>query len=69
MWLGPLPIIIIMTSELEELLHSTFILRQTLSKVLQPEAVNYIMELIAKDGAHRKLMKLLEENNNGPVAQ
>lgn len=43
-----------MTPELEKLLQSSFILRQTLSKVLVPEAVNYIMELIAKDKAHRK---------------
>ena len=52
-----------MSPELEELLHSTFILRQTLLKVLQPEAVNYIMELIAKDSAHRKYLKLIEEEN------
>ena len=52
-----------MSPELEELLHSTFILRQTLLKVLQPEAVNYIMELIAKDGAHRKYLKLIEEES------
>lgn len=43
-----------MTPELEKLLQSSFILRQTLSKVLAPEAVNYIMELITKDKAHRK---------------
>ena len=50
-----------MSPELEELLHSSLILKQTLSKVLSPEAVNYIMELIAKDGAHRKYLKLTEE--------
>ena len=50
-----------MSPELEELLHSTFILKQTLLKVLSPEAVNYIMELIAKDGAYRKYLQLTEE--------
>ena len=52
-----------MSPELEELLHSTFQLKQTLSKVLPQEAVTYIVELIAKDGAHRNLLKLLEEEN------
>jgi hypothetical protein len=52
-----------MTSELEELLHSSFRLRQTLSQVLPKEAVDYIMELNAKDGAHRKYLKLIEEEN------
>ena len=50
-----------MSSELEELLHSTFTLKQTLSRVLSPEAVDYILELIAKDGAHRKYLKLIED--------
>jgi hypothetical protein len=50
-----------MSPELEELLHSSFRLRQTLSQVLPKEAVDYIMELIAKDGAHRKYLKLIEE--------
>jgi hypothetical protein len=52
-----------MSPDLEELLHSSFILKQTLSKVLSPEAVNYIMELIAKDGAHRKYLQLTEETD------
>ena len=52
-----------MSPELEEFLHSTFKLRQTLSQVLPKEAVDYIMELIAKDGAHRKYLKLIEEEN------
>ena len=50
-----------MSPELEELLHSTFKLRQALSQVMPKEAVDYIMELIAKDGAHRKYLKLTEE--------
>lgn len=52
-----------MTPELEEFLHNTFKLRQTLLQVLPKEAVDYIMELIAKDGAHRKYLKLIEEEN------
>ena len=50
-----------MSPELEELLYSTFKLRQVLSQVLPEEAIDYIMELIAKDGAHRKYLKLTEE--------
>ena len=50
-----------MSPELEELLHSTFKLRQTLSQILPVDAVNYIMELVAKDGAHRKYLQLAEE--------
>lgn len=53
-----------MTPELEKLLQSSFILRQTLSKVLAPEAVNYIMELITKDKAHRKCFTVTEETIN-----
>jgi hypothetical protein len=50
-----------MSPELENLLHGTFKLRQTLAQVLPQEAVDYIVELIVKDGAHRKLLKLMEE--------
>jgi hypothetical protein len=50
-----------MSPELEELLHSTFILRQKLSTILPVEAVDYILELIAKDGAHRKYLELTKE--------
>ena len=53
-----------MTPELEELLNKTLILRQALSQVLPMEAVNYILELIAKDGAHRKYLKLVEDFKN-----
>ena len=53
-----------MSPELEELLHSTFILRQILSTTtLSKEAVDYIMELVAKDRAHHKYLKLIEEEN------
>lgn len=52
-----------MTPELEEFLHNIFKLRQTLSQVLPKEAVDYIMELIAKDGAHRKYLKLIEDES------
>ena len=53
-----------MSPELEELLHSTFKLRQILSQVLSKEAVDYIMELIVKDSAHRKYLKLIEDFGN-----
>ena len=63
-----------MTKELEEFLSSTFILRQTLLRVMSVEAVDYILTLIAKDGAHRKLMKLMEidessDNQNAGMAE
>ena len=51
-----------MTTELEEFLQNTFILRKTLGQVMSPEAVDYIINLIAKDGAHRKYLKIVEEN-------
>ena len=50
-----------MIPELEELLHNTFKLRQVLLQVMPVEAVNYFMELLAKDGAHRKYLKNIEE--------
>ena len=53
-----------MSPELEELLHNTFKLRQSLSQILPKEAVDYIMELIAKDGAYRKYLQLITEVEN-----
>ena len=53
-----------MSPELEELLHGTFKLRQALSQVMPKEAVDYIINLIAKDGAHRRFLKLTEEIEN-----
>ena len=50
-----------MSPELEEFLHSTFKLRQALSQIMPKEAVDYIMELIVKDSAHRKYLKFTEE--------
>ena len=52
---------LIMTPELEEFLHNTFKLRQTLSQVLPKEAVDYLMELIVKDSAHRKYLELTKD--------
>lgn len=51
-----------MTPELEEFLESSFKLRKLLEQVLPQEAVDYILMLIAKDGAHRKFLKITEEN-------
>ena len=51
-----------LSPELEELLESPFKLRKVLEQVLTVDAVNYIIELIVKDGAHRKFLKLTEEN-------
>jgi hypothetical protein len=51
-----------MSPELEELLESPFKLRPTLGQILPQEAVDYILNLIVKDGAHRKFLKITEEN-------
>ena len=50
-----------MTKELEEVLSHTWTLRNTLKTVLAPEVVDYIVSLIAQDGAHRKFIALCEE--------
>lgn len=50
-----------MSPELEELLESSFKLRKALEQILPPEAVDYLLALIAKDGAHRRFLKLEEE--------
>jgi hypothetical protein len=51
-----------MSPELEEFLTNSFRLRKTFEQILPPEAVDYIMNLIAKDGAHRKYLKIVEED-------
>ena len=53
-----------LSPELEKLLYNTFKLRQTLVQVLPQEAVDYILTLIVKDGAHRKYLKIVEENES-----
>ena len=50
-----------LSTELEELLNSSFKLRKALEQILSKEAVDYILTLIARDGAHRKFLKLTEE--------
>ena len=44
-----------MTPENEKILNCPFILRQNLMRILPEEVVDYIMVLIAKDGAKKKL--------------
>jgi hypothetical protein len=51
-----------MNTELEELLESSFKMRKLLEQVLPKEAVDYILNLLAKDGAHRKYLKIVGEN-------
>ena len=53
-----------LSHELEELLYNTFKLQQVLIQVLPKEAVDYILTLIVKDGAHRNYLKLIEENES-----
>ena len=52
-----------LSPELEELFSSTFKIKKILSPVLPPEAVDYLCELIAKDGAHRKFLDLSERQD------
>ena len=51
-----------MTAELEEFLENSFRLKQALAQVLPTEAVDYIIELLAKDRSHRNYLKIVEEN-------
>lgn len=50
-----------MTKELEELLNSTNQIRKTISQVLPQEAVDYIVNLIAKDNAYRKYVEITSD--------
>ena len=50
-----------MTPELEELFSSSFKVRKTLEQVLPKEAIDYLLDLVAKDFAHRKYLKITEE--------
>ena len=50
-----------MTPELEEFFSNSFKLRKTLEQVLPKEAIDYLLDLIARDLAHRKFLKLTEE--------
>ena len=50
--------------ELDEFLSGSFKLRKTLEQVLPKEVVDYLLELIAKDNVHRKLIKITEETEN-----
>lgn len=56
-----------MIAELEKLLESTYKLRKTLQKALPPEAVDYLIGLVAKDGAHRKYLKIVEETSDESI--
>lgn len=50
-----------MSPELEEFFGSCYKVRKTLEQVLPKEAVDYVLDLIAKDNAHRKFLKLTNE--------
>ena len=50
-----------LSPELEDFLDNSFRLRKALEQVLPKEAIDYILELIAKDGAHRRFLALTEE--------
>ena len=53
-----------MTKDTEELLECSFKLRKVLGQVLPPDAVDYIMNPIAKDGAHQRYLDIVKENEN-----
>ena len=48
----------------KELLNSIPMMRQTLSQVFNLDMVNHIMELIVKDEAHEKLLRLTTEDQS-----
>jgi transcription termination factor Rho len=50
-----------MSLELEEFFESSFKLRKILEQVLPKEAIDYILDLIAKDNAHHKFLKITKE--------
>lgn len=52
-----------MSEDLETLFEESFKLRKTLESILPKQAVDYILILIAKDMAHRKLLKIIKENS------
>ena len=47
--------------ELENLLENSFKLGKALESVLPREAIDYILDLIAKDLAHRKYLTITKE--------
>jgi hypothetical protein len=51
-----------LSPELEAFLQCSFKLRGTLEQVLPKEAVDYILFLLAKDGAHRKFLSITKES-------
>ena len=53
-----------LTPELEEFLESSYKLQKILEPVLPKEALDYILVLVAKDVAHRKLLKITEESES-----
>jgi hypothetical protein len=50
-----------LSHELEEFFNSSFKVRKTLEQVLPKEAIDYLLDLVAKDFAHRKFLKIAEE--------
>ena len=52
----------LMNTEIEELFSSSYKTRKLLEQVLPAEAVDHILTLLAKDNAHRKYLKIVEEN-------
>jgi hypothetical protein len=50
-----------LSNELEEFFNSSFKVRKTLEQVLPKEAIDYLLDLVAKDFAHRKYLKITEE--------
>lgn len=50
-----------LSNQSKEILASKRILRENLSKILPQDLVDYIVQLIAKDQAHQKLLNLLKD--------
>lgn len=55
---------LLMSPEIEKLFESSIKTRKILEQVLPKEAVDYITLLITKDLAHKKYIKLAEDNKS-----
>ena len=53
-----------MKKEVDEYLDNSFKLSRALEQMMPKDVSDYIMELIAKDKAHKKYLNIVEENES-----
>lgn len=51
-----------LSEQSKDLLESSYQMRKILSQVLTPDLVDYVMQLIVRDGAHQKFLDLVRED-------